>query len=167
MCEECGKRPATWHLTDFVDGQPEQHDLCNRCYMRKHGTSVLPSHLALAQLLAALAPELTDMANRRCPVCGISYLEFRQTMRLGCPNDYEVFETALEQLLERIHGAAGHCGKVPSQAGKAASIRSRLRLLRRRQKKAVAVQNYELAAQLRDRISQLQENSDELDRADG
>lgn len=167
ICEECGKRVATWHLTEFVDGQPVRHDLCEQCYAKKHGGGVVASQLALAQLLAALAPELKQMAERQCPACGITYLEFRQSMRLGCAKDYEVFGTALEHLLERIHGATEHCGKVPSHAGKGVVIHGRLRALQKQQEQAIAVQNYELAAELRDRIDKLQEQANEPDETDG
>jgi len=156
ICGECGERRASIHLTDFVDGKPVERHLCRKCYEEKEGGTV--PHTVFSQLLAAVAPALVEMGARQCPSCGISYLELRHNSRLGCQNDYEVFEDVLKPLLEQIHGAARHCGKTPPGVGGAEAIRSRIRLLRKRQDRAVAEENYELAAQLRDRINELREN---------
>ncbi|MHC4788562.1 MAG: UvrB/UvrC motif-containing protein [Planctomycetota bacterium] len=156
-CESCGERRATWHLTNLVDGEPVQHHLCDECYAEQSGGQPQVQG-AFAQLIAAVVPELRDMALRQCPECGLNYLEFRQTFRLGCPHDYEAFDKALEQLLERIHGASSHTGKVPPTAGEEEAMRSRLRSLRKQQRKAIAEENYELAAELRDNIRELEEH---------
>jgi protein arginine kinase activator len=152
MCEECRKERATWHITTIVDGRSVEQHLCEECYLKKEGPP------AFASLVAAVVPELKEMALRQCPSCGLDYLEFRQNMRLGCPRDYEAFDKPLEQLLERIHGAARHNGKAPPTAGKEGAIRSRVRSLRRQQKKAIAEENYERAADLRDRIRELEKH---------
>jgi len=156
-CEECGKNRATVHLTDLVSGEPIPHHYCAECYARKQTHSDGGPAAFLSHILAALAPELKELGARQCPSCGINYLEFRQTMRLGCGTDYQVFEKPLERLLERLCGSTHHCGKVPASVG-AAAVRSRLRSLNERLAEAVAKENYELAAQLRDHIRELERN---------
>ena len=159
-CELCGKRRATVHLTELVDGQAVQRHLCRQCYEDKEGVQ-LPPATVLAQILSVVAPELQEMGARQCPTCGINYLEFRQNLTFGCPDDYRAFGTALEQLLERIHGSTVHCGKVPPEVGDEPAVQSRVRSLRQRQEKAIREEDYELAAELRDRIRELQENGPE------
>lgn len=161
MCEECGKNRATVHLTDVVSGRPVRHDYCAECYAARQAPREGGPAAFLSQILAALAPELKELGARQCPACGINYLEFRQSMRLGCATDYQVFEKPLERLLERIHGNTHHCGKVPSGTGNPAADCSRLRSLRRRMEQAVSEENYELAAELRDHIKELEENGPE------
>ena len=34
-CQECGKEPATVHLTEFIDGRPVKIDLGEECYGKK------------------------------------------------------------------------------------------------------------------------------------
>ena len=153
-CEECREKRATVHLTDLVSGEAVAHHYCQECYAEKEGQPAAASFFQ--QLLEALAPELEELEVRNCPACGINYLEFRQSMQLGCPNDYEVFEKPLEQLLERIHGATRHIGKVPAGVGQQTALRTRLRGLKKRQEEAIAREDYELAADLRDRISELE-----------
>ncbi len=154
-CESCGKERATMHMTDFVAGRAREHHLCERCYAEQEGT-VVP-HAVFDQLLQSMAPSLMGLGSRQCPACGISYLEFRHGFRLGCSNDYEVFAEPLDKVLEQVHGATRHCGKIPPGIS-ADSVGDRIHMLRRRQDKAVAGENYELAAELRDHIAKLQSN---------
>jgi protein arginine kinase activator len=156
-CSACGKHPAKWLITDIVDGKPKQQNLCDGCYRKQEGGRQRPEE-AFAKLLAAIVPELQDIGSLECPACGIDYLDFRQSMRLGCPRDYEVFDKALEPILERIHGSVQHVGKTPPGLGPEAAVRSRLRSLRRQQKRAIADENYELAAELRDRMRKLEKH---------
>jgi protein arginine kinase activator len=162
LCEECGKNRATVHLTDLVGGRATPHHYCASCYASKQAPdgSGGPAQF-LSQILAALAPELKELGARQCPACGINYLEFRQTMRLGCATDYQVFDKPLERLLERIHGSTHHCGKVPAGVGNPAADRSRLRSLHKRLEEAVGEENYELAAELRDHIRELEQDGPE------
>ena len=157
ICQECGKRRATWHLTEFVEGQCVQQHLCDECHSH---TDNAPHEMdaAFRRLVAAVVPELQEQQVPRCPVCGIDYLQFRQHMQLGCPHDYEEFAEPLGRLLERVHGAVSHGGKAPPREGREAVVRSRLRSLRRQQERAIASENYELAAELRDRIGKLEQD---------
>jgi protein arginine kinase activator len=95
-----------------------------------------------------------------CPACGIKYMEFKAEGRLGCPEDYTVFRDALLPLVERIHRAVRHRGKVPPNAARHAAAQTELRDLRQRLRRAVEAEAYEEAAQLRDAIK-LKEAADE------
>jgi len=163
MCEECGEKRATVHLTEFVDGQPVLRHLCEDCYTQKEGGLGLSPMAAFAHILAAVAPQLQQLGDLECPRCGATYLDFQQRGVLGCPQDYEVFEAGLSQLLEQIHGAGQHCGKLPPQADEQARRRCELEGARHRLELAVEEENYELAARLRDRISELEAEQDESD----
>jgi protein arginine kinase activator len=166
MCEACGKRRATVHLTEFVDGEPVLRLLCDECYAEREGAPLVTPAALFQQILSAVAPELKDLAMKECPACGISYLQFRQQGTLGCPQDYEEFSAALTKLMEEIHGATEHCGKVSPEAGEREAIQGRLRSLHRLQERAIQREDYELAAQLRDSIAELETRADESDRAE-
>src|SRR5262249_31302095 len=90
-----------------------------------------------------------ELARLACPVCGIKYMEFRAEGRLGCPHDYEVFRAGLGPLLQRIHRAERHKGKVPRRRPPAGAVQSEVEL-RRRLRAAVEAESYEEAARLRD-----------------
>jgi protein arginine kinase activator len=91
-------------------------------------------------------------ANLTCPDCGITYAEFRNQGRLGCPHDYEVFAEPLAEVLEKVHGATEHLGKLPHRAGADLTEQRQLMQLRRQLQEAVENEKYEEAARLRDLI---------------
>ena len=156
-CEICGKRQAKIHLTDFVDGKPVQRHVCEQCYKKHGGLPELDAPSIFQQLIEAVAPQLRELSSKRCPTCGTNYLEFRQTMKLGCPNDYEVFGDAMEQLAKRLHNATRHAGKVPVDAESGVVTEKRLQHLKQQMRQAIETEDYERAALLRDRIRELVE----------
>ncbi len=88
-----------------------------------------------------------------CPGCGLTPAEFRAKGRLGCPRCYEVFRDDLLPLLQRIHEAQAHRGRLPANLGNAAPAPNddrALTELRRRLEEAVRNERYEEAARLRD-----------------
>jgi protein arginine kinase activator len=94
-----------------------------------------------------------------CPACGLQYAQVRAEGRLGCPADYDAFRSALEPLLERIHRAVGHAGKVP-RSFRRQQREAELKALRKQMLAAAKAEQYEEAARLRDLIRQ-KEASDE------
>jgi protein arginine kinase activator len=156
-CDKCGK-PATILLTDVVDGKLTERKLCQAC-AAEEGV-VVKTNMSLNELLedfvlhttgAAAVPELS------CDVCGLTFAEFRKQKLLGCPHDYDAFETALRPLIEGAHGGASqHVGKAPHRSGGQQQKQNALLRLRADLKKAVAAEDYERAAMLRDQIQELE-----------
>jgi protein arginine kinase activator len=113
---------------------------------------------AISQLAkAARGRETTELDKQTCPVCGISFLEFRNAGRLGCPNDYEAFRDEIIPLLENIHGETQHTGKSPKRAPPDQRRHLELIRLKHALRQAVSTESYEEAARLRDQIRQLEE----------
>jgi protein arginine kinase activator len=154
-CQRC-RDEASVHLTESIDGKIREVHLCASC-ARKSGVSVSqpPPELGLDTVVQTLiithVGELVgDLALRACPDCGLKYMEFRAQGRLGCPHDYDVFNPGLLPMLRRTHGATRHVGKRPTRCP---STFSRLRL-RAQLRDAIAREDYEHAALLRDQLSQ-------------
>jgi protein arginine kinase activator len=164
-CQFCSN-PATVHLTKLVKKQKLELHLCEAC-AEKHQTA--PAELSLSSILESLigqhvSPVAEELSRLICPTCGIKYMEFRADGRLGCPADYEVFRAGLVPILQRIHRATRHAGKVPRRSENLPPADDRslneLLELRQRLRRAVNAEDYELAATLRDQIRQ-KEGSDE------
>lgn len=128
------------------------------------------------------APAGGGVKTAPCPGCGTTYGQFRQTGLLGCPKCYEAFETQLLPLIARAHeGGTRHVGKVPkpvrgaAQAPAAATpaapapkpaanaakieakaLADKIALMRKQLTDAVAAEEYEKAAKLRDELARLQ-----------
>ena len=91
-----------------------------------------------------------------CPNCGISFSEFRESGRFGCPQDYSEFMSELIPLLENIHEEVEHKGKRPRSAIVGTKEQGRLIQLRNEQRSAIDEEDYEAAARLRDEIAMLE-----------
>ncbi len=157
-CEKC-QREATVHLTEIINGQKIERHLCQECAAAEGITikAQVPISKIIEELMlqSSAQKELSDL---RCDVCGITFLEFRRNGLLGCPNDYDAFEHVLVPLLELSHeGQSCHTGKVPTNAAESQRRQSELLRLRGRLKEAIAREDYEEAAGLRDRINELSE----------
>ena len=95
-----------------------------------------------------------------CPICGMSWADFKHAGVMGCGHDYDQFAGKLLPLLKRAQeGATQHVGKVPARQKTPDTDRQVTTLrLRRELQKAVEAENYEQAAQLRDKLRTLEKN---------
>jgi protein arginine kinase activator len=166
-CEQCHEREAVIHLTQIVNEQVTTLHLCERCAADKGVESPgSQPKTPLGTFLAAMGQELPNQVpaprtGDNCPRCGGSLQDFRESGRLGCPDCYRSFEVPLRDLLRRLHGSTQHVGERYADAEKeralpamqarpqAAELREQLRL-------AVETENFELAAELRDRLRVLE-----------
>jgi protein arginine kinase activator len=164
-CEQCHEREAVIHLTQIVNEQVTTLHLCERCAADKGVESPgSQPKTPLGTFLAAMGQELpnqvpTPRAGDNCQRCGGTLQDFRESGRLGCPDCYRSFEVPLRDLLRRLHGSTQHVGeRYADKAGaspaapappQAAELREQLRL-------AVETENFELAAELRDRLRVLE-----------
>lgn len=157
LCEQCGEQKASIYITEITDGRAVKKHICRRCYESEEDAPALSSSELISKLVGIIAPELRKAGKRKCPECGIDYVEFRQSFRFGCPNDYSVFHRALDDLFLEIHGARRHTGKIPvGRAQTALGGQERIELLRREMQRAVETEDYERAAHLKDSIEKME-----------
>ncbi len=157
ICEKCKNNQATYHLTVIEKGEPSELQLCESC-AKQAGVSV-KFDLSIGDLLGSLietAAKPPKGSQVRCPECGITYAEFKAKARLGCANDYEVFRSELLRLLEKIHGSTTHAGKSPMTADAQVKKENELNRLKRDLDGVVKSEDFEKAAQIRDRIRALE-----------
>lgn len=157
-CQKCSKA-ATMHITEVIaDEQFEEHHLCEECAQKYlYEPSKKNGHPKGAIESSEESDDLSSLKQRECPICGIKFVEFRNSGRLGCPHDYQEFRDELLPLLENIHGETRHMGKTPRRLPQTKLAQSELIQLRKQLQQAVAREAYEEAAQLRDRIRQIEE----------
>lgn len=156
-CDVCKTNAATVFLTQIVDGKMQKVNLCESCSKEKGVTD--PTGFALADLLLGLgaAQEIEKGgSSQKCTVCSFSQADFKKTGRLGCAHCYDTFGEGLGSLLKAMHKGTSHSGKVPSRMQRAMKIEAEMKTLQQGLEQAIAEENYESAAELRDQIRQLE-----------
>jgi protein arginine kinase activator len=163
LCDSCRERQAVINLTQVEHDSKVTLHLCEQCAQDKGvetGVTVLKSPLggfitAMGKGAANVLPTAAD--GLRCASCGATLKDFRESGRLGCAQCYEAFDGHLRDLLRRLHGSSQHVGEryVPPGEGDA-DPRHHLLDLKEQLRRAVENENFELAAELRDRIRVLE-----------
>ena len=169
QCDQCKEREAVVHLTQIVEEQVTTQHLCERCAAERgvESATLLPK-TPLGSFLAAMGKSAGPRGTgtrAACPGCGATLQDFREAGRLGCGECYATFGAELRDLLRRLHGSTTHVGDRYLAPGAiegeappddlavtddpAAALRDRLRV-------AVAAEDFELAAELRDRLRTLE-----------
>jgi protein arginine kinase activator len=165
MCQECGKKPATLHFTKIVNGEKTEFHICESCAREKGelipGTSGgFSIHNLLSGLLDFEPSQSPSAASRaqqlRCDNCGLTYSQFSKLGRFGCSHCYESFSERLDPLFKRVHGNTVHTGKVPKRSGSMIQYKREIDRLKREMMYRIDHEEFELAAELRDRIKELE-----------
>jgi protein arginine kinase activator len=157
LCDVCKCNDATVFLTQIVEGKMQKVNLCDSCSKEKGVQD--PTGFALADLLLGIgaAEEIEKGAPaQKCIVCGFTQADFKKSGRLGCSACYNTFAEGLGSLLKAMHKGTEHVGKLPQRAHREIELADRMRTLTQNLQKAVAEENYETAASLRDQIKQLE-----------
>lgn len=163
LCQRCKKAQATFHLTNIdPQGTKTEHHLCERCAIEEGLQQAKPPvsvNEYVETFLASSKAVATAASNLVCENCGITYIEFRNQGMLGCPDDYDAFKEHLSKLIERAQeNATHHVGKTPKTPAVRKAGPAEVRRLKKLLEEAVAAEDYERAAQLRDRIGELEKS---------
>lgn len=170
LCERCGQRQATVHLTEITNGHKQDTHLCEVCAgeIQPQGFMFSPQ-LNLHNFLSGLLKhELGGEkyawpgdGDRKCEKCGMAEGQFVRQGLLGCGDCYSNLEEKLQPLLRRIHGNTGHTGKVPRRTGGRVRLIKEIQKLKFQMREAVSREEFERAAQLRDKIRQVEKVMEE------
>lgn len=172
ICESCHQNLATVHLTEIVQKYKKETHLCEECARTKgvpYKTqftvkeflgNVSNKEPAADTPVAATPAPITGELAEPCPACGITFADFRSSGRLGCPSDYDHFKRGLVPLLEKIHGSTQHTGRIPARVGARIERQRLIAALQRDLSQAVEREEYERAAELRDKIRGVEQSTD-------
>lgn len=158
-CDLCNKK-ATVHLTEIVDEQMSEMHLCEECAREK--SVQMEQQFGLSDLLAGLTDfgkqvKSADKVDLKCAACGITYDDFRKFGRLGCSECYDAFKSHLSTLLKKIHGSNHHFGKTPKKMPQSDKKKVEdLQDLKTKLMEAIQIEDFEKAAQLRDKIRDIE-----------
>lgn len=159
ICQKCGKHPATVHFTNIINGMKTEYYLCDKCA----GQSDL-GQMEIQDLISGFFGMQTKkgVEAMRCEFCQSTLAQIKKRGKAGCPQCYQVFASYLDPIVRKVHGSDTHVGKQPAETAETVEqikpktqppVNSELETLQRQLRQAVAEENYEEAARLRDAIA--------------
>ena len=162
LCQDCKKQEATVHFTQIVNNEKIALSLCKECAAKRGFHSPLENApFPLSDLISSLIEQLpqkkADIPDITCSRCGLTFEQFTHQGRFGCGECYNAFRSRLEPIMRKIHGSSLHKGKVPvSIDGDPIPVREEERL-EEALKKAIESEDFERAADLRDKLKAVKE----------
>lgn len=165
-CQKCGANNATTHVKTIINGELREFDLCSECADKMGYTNVfgdIENEFSnfLGSFFGNVLPARTQAT--RCEFCGSTYSDITKSGHVGCAKCYEIFADELYPSIRRIHGNTTHCGKNSSDAEKLKHTKNatetkeqKINNLKSKLESAVKEQNFELAAELRDKIKEME-----------
>lgn len=175
ICENCGKREATVHLTEIIKNRKSEYHLCDLC------AKDIRLKLRVQNCSDSLQDMLEFLDNDRqiaagnddcCMNCGLTGLEFKKTLKTGCPFCYLYFKDTMDSLISHLKTSERHRGKIPENyialkeykeeqlinapCETEADLENNADLLKAKLEIAVSEERYEDAAILRDMVKELE-----------
>lgn len=187
LCQKCGIREASVHVTKIYNNKKTEMDLCSQC-AQEHTTripydfNVNPFDLdSLITGFFGINPGqsrgiVSEPQQLQCSSCGTTLNEIKEMGRAGCANCYHIFRQPLIPIIKKVHGNIQHTGKVPdglikdisadekSHSTEKNPLEEKLLQLKNSMKEAIKKEEYEKAAELRDEIKKIES---ELKKAGG
>ena len=152
LCQKCKKRQATVYYKQTINGVTRQIALCDSC---------AGAESTGFDLFGSLFAGRPTAPTKRCTLCGSTYAELARRGKAGCAKCYEVFAEELSPTLAEMHGADAHyVGRgalsedtpatepAPAEDPAVTALRAELA-------EAIENEDYERAAELRDKIREL------------
>ena len=184
LCQICKANPATIHIQEIVNGETNTLHICAECAKKRNlaeGNAV-NSHfhemlerltqaiansadLKLAELFEQKKPEEEESKDILCNACGTSWQAFKKNGKLGCAACYEQFGQLLVGSVMLGHHGSVHCGKTPPKTveqwhdaavSERINLRRELERLRKGLDESIRREEFEQAAELRDKIASIE-----------
>lgn len=170
LCQECQEREASLHFTKIINGEKTEFHLCDICAKDKGEELPGGNNFSIHKLLSGLLdtgqafsspspgrrkhPERNDL---QCETCGTTYRLFAERGRFGCADCYYYFDEKLDPVLRRIHGGnTAHSGKVPKRKGRDMHVYREIEELKAEMQRQISEEEFEQAAETRDKIRELE-----------
>ena len=171
-CERCGKNEANVHIIKIVNGIKQDINICDKCVVESgelnfSGAMVIPGDVLFQNVFSGImdyinGPIQSSLKEKYvCSVCGTTYEDFKNTGLLGCSECYKYFNLAITPVIKRVQGNLENIGKIPKRSGKGLIEKKELQHLKEELQRAIEVEEYERAAEIRDNIREIQKGDGE------
>ncbi len=158
-CSSCGKKEGVVQVRQIIGEDKVEIWLCSEC-AHEHGIERDRKHMIHDNndlLSGLLAPALRDDAEeeRICAHCGCNGKELKKTGSVGCSECYSIFDKEITSMLNGISMQDQHRGKYPARLKSYKTFFIDRENIKKYLKNAIAREDYERAAVLRDRLKRM------------
>ena len=158
LCTKCGAKEAVLHYTKNVNGEVTEMHLCQDCAKEEglFGNLNLDFGGLFSDFLGSTFAPTPIGTAPTCPLCGNTLANFEKTGRMGCGECYNTFASQITPVIKRVHGSVRHTGKLPKEVQGEVKAKRQIDRLRKELKDAIAKEEFETAARLRDEIREME-----------
>ena len=161
VCKNCGKNEASVYMRRTINGESSEIALCRECAesdpeVKKMMKGSMADELNFFGSLFDFPMTRSIGSRTKCPLCGSSYEDIARSGKVGCARCYDTFKNELSSSIARLHGNVRHTGRAPAGRRAEHERADKLKRLREEQKAAIASEDFERAAALRDEIRALE-----------
>lgn len=156
LCDSCGKNEAYIHYTKIINGKLHEGHICEECAVENYD---LEDNFTMSKLFTGLIDGFKDNKDDskeiKCNHCGLTYSRFKREGKFGCSECYATFNDKLNPLIKGLHGYDIHRGKIPANSSSRIYLKREEDNLELELEKAVKMEEFERAAQIRDELKKL------------
>lgn len=173
ICDMCKKNVASVHIVKIINGVKQELNLCENCARETNQLGIgmginFVNPFSFQNIFGGLADYIDQSSQGMvsneltCPSCGTTYSEFREKGLVGCCNCYKSFNDSIVPVIKRVQGNnIQHSGKIPGKFSSEIINKRKMVKLKEELQKAILLEEYERAAQIRDEIKKLQKEGED------
>ena len=163
-CDICQKNKATIHVQQVMGNKEIDLHICDDCAF-ENGISREDDKIevSLTGLFAGIMDVQGDLhrkINTVCPVCGLTIKQFHKDNRPGCPDCFKTFAKEIGAFYEEQGIGETFKGRLPKKLQIFRTLYEKRQRLHEDLETAVVNEDYERAAELRDRLRNLDESGE-------
>ncbi len=181
-CENCGEATANVRYTQIVNGVKKEMHLCEKCAnelgIGKMNMSFdMPFDFSnffgefLNEYNDGFMPSLALPKALKCDNCGLSFDDFVESGKFGCPSCYDTFEERIDPIIKRLQGSNRFIGRGAKKSNPENELNidktekvdkeekqeeNKIDSLKAELKQMIKEEKYEEAAKIRDEIKKLE-----------
>ena len=163
LCQKCNKNKASVYYNKIMNGKETEMFLCNQCAKEYPEISFdFENPFSIKDIFSSFGFQTKQEIENKliCPKCKSSYNEFKKSGKFGCSQCYETFRGQVRPMIQSIQGYTEHTGKAPKKSYNKINIIREIKILKEKLGIAINNEEFELAAELRDKIKSLEVSID-------
>lgn len=154
VCQLCLKKAAQFHIPRIINNEILHVHLCKDCAQKKSSHDISNGlddklHFLLEGLLQSKETKKGSAHELKCDVCKTTLKELLKDKILGCPQCYEVFSGIIAKETKKT-------GTIYTRQIVSEEHVKHVDRLKKELKKAVEIEDFEQAAELRDKIQNIE-----------